>query len=302
MKLFLQLIFFFLFLVTSSVTGQGIKHYNNFNFRVNEGMLQSTIRDIAFDLNNFGWISYPNGIQRFDGIRFTSVPIQPGLPDDKWVYFQQLPSGDLLISHIYGVSLYHVSNNSFRMVIRWEKPLADPFSFLGYDDGMIYLLGEKNEVSGFNREFKLVIRKSITPGDPLGEKVLFSNQSLIVDHCIVGSYQNRLYKWRLGDLGVESVSKNLGDHYLYYLNIDKQGNAIYLTQHADSITVFKYDFGLQQPRFLFSLKQRWVPSLRINLFYWKEKLLLGLEDRVFELDSITLKPRLELTNINGEPF
>lgn len=302
MKRLLQLIFFFLFLVATSVTGQDIKHYNNFNFRVNEGMLQSTIRDIAFDLNNFGWISYPNGIQRFDGIRFTSVPIQPGLPDDKWAYFQQLPSGDLLISHIYGVSLYHVSNNSFRMVIRWAKPLTDPFSFLGYDDGMIYLFGEKNEVLGFNRDFKLVIRKCITPGDPLGEKVIFSNRNSFVDHCFIGSYQNRLYKWRLRDLGVESVSINLGDHYLYYLNIDKQGNGIYLTQHADSINIFKYDFGLQQPRFLFSLKQRWIPTLRINLYYWKEKLLLGFEDRVFELDSITLKPRLELTNINGEPF
>src|SRR6185436_20750567 len=78
-----------------SLQAQTIERFNSFSYSVNEGLLQSTMADVAFDQNNFCWISFPNGIQKFDGKNFTDVPVQPGLPDDKQVYFFRCSNGDL---------------------------------------------------------------------------------------------------------------------------------------------------------------------------------------------------------------
>lgn len=61
------------------------QRFNTFSYGVNDGLLQSSLNDIAFDKNNYCWISFPNGIQTFDGKDFKIVPVQDGLPDDKWV-------------------------------------------------------------------------------------------------------------------------------------------------------------------------------------------------------------------------
>jgi hypothetical protein len=63
--------------------------YNSVSYNVNEGLLQSTIADVEFDKYNFCWISYPNGIQRFDGTTFKLIPIQAGLPDNKFCRFSK---------------------------------------------------------------------------------------------------------------------------------------------------------------------------------------------------------------------
>lgn len=66
---------------------QTLSRYNTFSYNVNEGLLQTSINGACFDSNNFLWLSFPNGIQKFDGINFINVPVQPGMPDDKSVHF-----------------------------------------------------------------------------------------------------------------------------------------------------------------------------------------------------------------------
>jgi len=50
--------------------GQAKERYNFFSYNVNEGLLQSNVLDMAFDKNNFCWLSFANGIQKFDGKKF----------------------------------------------------------------------------------------------------------------------------------------------------------------------------------------------------------------------------------------
>ncbi|HMX80686.1 MAG TPA: hypothetical protein PLG91_10265, partial [Ferruginibacter sp.] len=82
-------------LLNFTAAAQGISRYNTFSYNVNEGLLQSTIADIEYDSNNFLWISFPNGIQKFDGNTFTTISPQAGLPEDKNVTFFRSRNGDL---------------------------------------------------------------------------------------------------------------------------------------------------------------------------------------------------------------
>ena len=79
---------------------------------------------MAVDKNNYCWISFPNGIQKFDGKNFTSVPVQAGLPDDKAVHFFRTSTGELLISHTEGVSHYNSSNNRITLGAKEKNDAA----------------------------------------------------------------------------------------------------------------------------------------------------------------------------------
>jgi len=296
------ILFFVLILAAVHCSSQQVQHFNSFLYRVNEGMLQSSIRDMAFDYENFCWISYPNGIQKFDGHSFKDVPVQPGLPDDKWVYFQELPSGDLLISHTKGISLYNVAANSFRLVIRWEYPVHAPLSFLGYLEETIYLLNDKNEILSFNKDYKPVGRKRLLLQDSIGTEIQFSMFPKIENHCIVGFYNKRLYKWDVRDLRLLNVSEYLGEDFNAYLGADNRGNAIYFRHFSEGIRLYRYNFSDKTSEFLFSFNRKPPLPMRSKIFSWHGRQLISIYDRVFELDSISFKPKYELTDFHNESF
>ena len=88
--------------------------------------------------NNFAWLSFSNGIQKFDGNTFTDVPVQEGLPDDKGTAFFTTSKGHLLISHSQGISKYDISNNKFSLVYGTDLSWNEPVSFLGEDNNIVY--------------------------------------------------------------------------------------------------------------------------------------------------------------------
>jgi len=112
---------------------------NTFSYNVNEGLLQSHINDIAFDKFNFTWLSFENGIQKFDGANFTNVPLQPGLPDDKNVKFISDSIGNLYFSHGQGVSVYDAYTNKFKLIFEYDRPENPTPHILGIEHGILYI-------------------------------------------------------------------------------------------------------------------------------------------------------------------
>lgn len=298
-KLFL---FFFIFLATKAASSQGVQRFNSFLFRVNDGMLQSSIRDMAIDKNNYCWISYPNGIQTFDGVDFKTVQIQTGLPDDKWVDFQELPSGDLLISHSKGISIYQVKTNSFKLVVKWLYPINMPMLFLGYHQGVVYLFDGKNEVLGFNMEYKLISRKKVLPKYSEGTIINFTIHPAIKNGCIIGSVGSKLCKWRIKDMEMVNMSEDLGKGFLAYIGVSQQGDAFYCNYGSDSLHFFIYQFNIKKSKYLFHHIKKPVLPFRANVNVWFGKQLFSINDKVFELDSLTLKPKSELADFHRESF
>ncbi len=131
-------IILFPFLFLGVARGQAVERVNTFAYNVNEGLLQSHINDIAFDKYNFAWLSFENGIQKFDGANFSNVPIQSGLPEDKNVRFFTDDNNILFISHLQGISLYNAKTGKFKLLINFEVPEMSPPQFLGTYNGSLY--------------------------------------------------------------------------------------------------------------------------------------------------------------------
>ena len=129
---------------------QPLERFNTFSFSVNEGLLQTSMNDIAFDSKNFCWLSFPNGIQKFDGTDFTIVPVQPGLPDDKLAFFFTCSHGELFISHSQGISKYEITGNRFNWFYSNKTGEKKPAMFIGEHRNIIYVYTETGNINGIN--------------------------------------------------------------------------------------------------------------------------------------------------------
>lgn len=138
------------------VTSQTLKRLNHTSYNVNEGLLHSQVIDLAEDGNGFIWISTGSGVQRFDGKSFLQVSVtndSRGIPDDKYVDFFRLQTGNVWFRHSKGISEYDIHTDRFRDIIRSDKTNADsiPFPVLEQNDGIwcrlfsggLYLLDKK---------------------------------------------------------------------------------------------------------------------------------------------------------------
>ncbi len=141
-------ILFFLFLL-SETYAQHTERVNTISFNVNEGLLQSQIHSIAFDKYNFTWLSFFNGIQKFDGARFSSVEVQDGLPDDKNVNFFSAADGTLYISHSYGISKYEAASDRFSLIKKYFMKQKFAPIFLGEYNDKIYAYSSNKTVLSF---------------------------------------------------------------------------------------------------------------------------------------------------------
>lgn len=130
---------FFLLLLAGAVLAQHKSRFNFFRYSVNEGLLQSTVNDLAVDKNNFCWLSFSNGIQKFDGNSFKNIPIQPGLPDDKKVTFFKQKNNVLLIAHSHGISRYNIENEKFELVYRSPAGAFENPYVVGESNNRLYV-------------------------------------------------------------------------------------------------------------------------------------------------------------------
>ena len=101
-------------------SAQSLKRLNYISYNVNEGLLQSQVADLVQDGNGFVWISYSNGVQRFDGRVFSSpsdTAFNQSSSHDKNVKFLRLLNGNLWLIHEKGFVEYNRYTNHFTDII-----------------------------------------------------------------------------------------------------------------------------------------------------------------------------------------
>jgi ligand-binding sensor domain-containing protein len=145
--------------------------YNSVSYNVNEGLLQSTIADVEFDKYNFCWISYPNGIQRFDGTTFKLIPIQGGLPDNKFCRFFKTSTNELIISHSKGISRYDAESNRFIQTYTYPTENIQPAQIIGEDEGFIYFLTKDMDIYSLTLSNFSIVQTTQTGLNKLAKKM-----------------------------------------------------------------------------------------------------------------------------------
>ncbi|MEO6668147.1 MAG: two-component regulator propeller domain-containing protein [Ferruginibacter sp.] len=280
---------------------QNIQRYNSFSYSVNEGLLQTTISDIAFDKNNFCWIGFPNGIQKFDGKNFSIVPVQAGLPDDKKVLFLKCNNGDLFISHSQGISKYEINSNKFIQVYT-QHDKKTPSQFIGDDNGIIYFSSEQGVIMGLDcHSFKVVSETNTGLRDTtLSSEYRGKPSSNIINHKVAMEFASRLYLWDLkaGKMLFESQPVENISHYL--LTLKNENEVLHCTYKINNaLQVYNFATGINKMLFI---KGKDAESIsRCIIHPWQKKLLISFSNHLYETDSALLVLKSELVNFQNQP-
>jgi signal transduction histidine kinase len=278
---------------------QTLSRYNTFSYKVNEGLLQSTIANIAFDKNNFCWISFPKGIQKFDGKSFTAVPLQTGLPDDKLVSFFECKNGDLLISHTEGISKYDILSNKIKQVYTNSTSEKFPPAFICQDDDIIYTFASSGHIKGYDcKTFKIVSDKqtSFVPNNELQFK--FSDN--VINHTIGVNINYHLYLWDLQKGILLQSSPPIPNISFYSIHLKSETEVMYCTNDKDA-DIKLYNFSTQKST---ALKIKGIDKFtmnRCNVFIGKKKNLLSINNQLYEINNEFSSVKTELVNFQNQP-
>jgi ligand-binding sensor domain-containing protein len=281
---------------------QPISRYNTFSYNVNEGLLQSTIGDMAVDKNNFLWLSFPNGLQKFDGKNFVTVQVQPGLPDDKFINFFKCGNGDLLISHSKGLSKYEITANRFVQVYSNTDSVNTPARFIGEDENIVYFYTGDGLIKGIIcTDFKVI--SETKPGLPYNPSNVDYNpvfSSTIINHKIAININSSLYLWDLKNKKLLSHSAPVPYISSFMLNLKSDNEVLYYNNKTNNALQL-YNFAINTHRSLVVKGKVDKKIGRCVIFPWKNKILISFTDRIYETDETLQTLKTELVNFQNQP-
>ena len=282
---------------------QHIERYNTFNYNVNEGLLHSNIGDLDFDKNNFCWISFATGIQKFNGKTFTQIPVQEGLPVDKGVSFFSCKNGDLLVSHAYGISKYEINKNNFRQVYFNKKTIKKRPVIIGEDNGKIYFFTGEGKITCFdNLHFNIISESKKTyPVFPFLTAQVIKFSTNIIDHKVAFMVDHTLYSWDLekGEQVAQSA-RNTKYSAATMLMLSPHEVICYLYDTKSSFLSYDFRTGKAAPHpFLNGYLQS---TSRIVSAAWNNKKLVSTGNRLFESNDSLTAFSSELVNLQNLPI
>jgi signal transduction histidine kinase len=266
-------------------------------------MLQSTIANIAFDNNNFCWISYPNGIQKFDGKNFTTIPLQEGLPNDKHCLFFNSNDGTLYISHSEGISRYDIKKNKFSHIWKTQPHTKLPARFLGEDDGIIYIYTQQGNIIGISSSNYKVVSSHRT-GFPDYSDYADSYprvSSTLFNHKIAFIHNNSICTWDLRKGILSFKSDPIENISLYMVQMKSEHEVLFYT-YKPAGTIKIINTATNTIRLLPVRQAAGVTFSRCGVYYWQGKFLLNINNRIFETDSSLQVLKNELVNFQNQPF
>ncbi|MGB5007823.1 MAG: ATP-binding protein [Ferruginibacter sp.] len=273
---------------------QPLERFNTFSFSVNEGLLQTSMNDMAFDSKNFCWLSFPNGIQKFDGTDFTIVPVQPGLPDDKLAFFFTCSHGELFISHSQGISKYEITGNRFNWFYYNKPGEKKPVMFIGEHRNIIYVYTETGNINGINCLSLQLVSETATgiPGYATNDSYRPRLAHNIIKNKAAFQVNAAFYLW---DLEKEKlISKS--DSMLMParpLLLKTENELLYFSYHVNS--------SLQL--FNFKTKSSSVINEKVgNVYYWQNRVLLNIDNKLYAADTALRLIKSELVNFQNQPI
>ncbi len=285
--------------------GQTIQRYNSFRYTVNQGLLQSTMADINFDSNNFCWLSFPNGIQKFDGKKFIDIPVQEGLPDNKWVKFFRCKNGDLLISHSMGISKYEIRSNKFILIYNSISTTLKPIQFIGEDDAVFYCYTEQGNVIGFSCGSYKKVCEIITgiPGYSNNMDLIPTISQNIIDHKVVLRAGHRLYCVNLQERNLKYGPVDVPGIYNYFLWMENSEQVLYFKYNEkDQLNLERYDFKTGAAQLLTGLSKPTKIAYRSRIQHWRDKIIISSNNHLYETNSKLDSTRNELVDFQNKPI
>ena len=278
--------------------------YNSVSYNVNEGLLQSTIAEIEFDKYNFCWISYPNGIQRFDGATFKLIPIQPGLPDNKFCKFFKTSTNELIISHSKGLSRYDAESNRFIQIYTYPTENIQPAKIIGEDEDFIYFLTNEMDIYSINLSNFSFAQITQTGLKKIAKKIAANTNisTHIFNHKVSILYDNTIYQWDLKNKKIVGQSPELNRISIFFLYQKNEDEVLFYKYKGTETVIESFNFKTHKIRMVANNLTRKNDVGRLNIFDWNGQRFTTVNNRVYQVNAVTLKPEAELVNFKNQPF
>lgn len=272
-------------LLPANLLGQKKSRYNFFSYNVNEGLLQSNVLDIAFDQNNFCWLSFANGIQKFDGNRFTDVPIQKGLPDDKGTSFFRQKNGRLLVIHSAGISRYNIDKDDFELIYRKPASFGRKLMILGENNKKLYLFNEQADIITLREDSyeQLYISPSGLPAfktDQVGQ----TYASNVLNNKVLIYINDYLYQWDLIANKLIARSEKLPKTSPSFFGHFNEGEAVFFTVE-NGVKLCSYNFQAKKLAELFKQDINNSRTFRGIVAQWNNKTILSYFNALYEMSA-----------------
>jgi signal transduction histidine kinase len=272
-------------MLPANLLGQKKSRYNFFSYNVNEGLLQSNVLDIAFDQNNFCWLSFTNGIQKFNGNRFVDIPVQKGLPDDKGSIFFRQKNGSLLIIHSLGISRYNIHKDEFELIYRKPASFGRKLMILGENNKKLYLFNEKADIITIDEDSYRVL-DSLASGLPTFK----SNQadqaytSNVLNNKVLIYIDDYLYQWDLSANKLTDRSEKLPGISNSFIGHFKEGEAVFFAI-GNGVVLSEYNFKTKKLTALFEKDIDNTRAFRGIVAHWNNKTILSYFNQLYEMSA-----------------
>lgn len=266
---------------------------------VEQGLLQSTISDFELDARGYCWVSFPNGLQYYDGVQFRDVPVQAGLPDDKFIRLHRSARGVLFVSHSQGISRYADSSKRFVMIYQSRRP-GIPARFIGEEGDRLFFINEEGVLTYINTRNYIPghsVHTGLRIDRPESNRICFSN---IRDRHFAVIYRNRLYRWNLPEQRLTDSSGPVPRISYYFLHLNPEGNALYVRyDHFKSI--HQYQFATDEHAEINFPEKEEHAIGRCQVFNWDNRPLISFNSNVFETSRDGKMLIRELRGLDGAP-
>ena len=289
-------------LLAQAAPAQEWKRYNTYSYSVNEGLLQSNVLDIGFDQNNSCWLSFANGIQKFDGNSFTDVQPQAGLPDDKDTRFFRQKNGSLLVCHAAGISRYDVNRDKFLMVYR-NAPgaISRPVIIGEYDKKLFVFTGDAGILS--LQESNYAMLKKWDSGLPVFKNNVAASLpsfSDVLKHTVHIYINGYFYYYDLDAGKIINRSQKMN-----YVNADYLGNCadgqVQFFKYDDAAALVKYNYDTKTTSIVFKRPLNYTRTFRGTVSSWNGRNVMSYYNRLYEMNAGLDTVLYEMIDLRNRP-
>ena len=142
-----------LILLCSFVWQATAQRYSFYNLSVEEGLIQSQVRDIAQDDYGHLWVGTWGGLSRYDGTHFTNYNVRNGLLDNTVLAVTTDKQGNLWLGGQEGISLYNGKKfEHFRLVSQESTEARNIRKIKVADDNTVWCNTDKSIFRIANRK------------------------------------------------------------------------------------------------------------------------------------------------------
>ena len=279
---------------------QVVKRLNTFRYSINEGLLQSHVKDMTFDKYGFGWLSFSNGLQKFNGKNFENIPIQQCLPDDKNLNMALSDAGEIYYLSSENISWYNADKNKFIIIYHSNNNKISSTYFLGELNQILYFFFADKTIIGLKKtDYQKVFEISLNPEIPFSENLI---TGVVAADKLLFNYGNNLFSLSPKNKSIHRIRDAQSISFYTNFSLGNDANAILGFSKANNKFIVN-ELNINTAKKTLNTTLEPIDKRLERLFIYKSKKfnLISIYNEVYEMDGAFKTIKSKWLNFQNTP-